>query len=206
MKDVVVRKTASHHRIVPNITPGVRRTYPEVSLVPSARQCWPLKAIFHATRTLALRATLPVPNGAKNAVSVEVKVDQELRLLSPDVAAYIKELITKVALVDQAASTPEQPKANKKSQRKKNSPPAVEATPLAERRWLTVKEIASIYPFTEGALRHLIWAAEARAKYEKKGLRSNGFLNCIVRPSGRKVLINTQAFQAWLSASAGGVQ
>ena len=85
----------------------------------------------------------------------------------------------------------------------------LECLPLDQRRWLTIKEMAIRYPFfSEKALRHLIFSAEAYAKFPKDGLRSNGFIDCIVRPAGqRKIIIDTTKFEEWLekgSFSASG--
>ncbi len=75
---------------------------------------------------------------------------------------------------------------------------------LLQLKWLTVAQTSRRYPgFTEKALRHLIAQAEAYAKYPKAGLRSNGLAACIVRPAGaRKIIVNAESFEAWLSASA----
>lgn len=80
----------------------------------------------------------------------------------------------------------------------------VEVLPLEKRRWLTIKETAARFPcFSEKALRHLVAQAEAYANYPKAGLRSNGFIACIVRPAGqRKVIIDATKFEAWLASSA----
>ena len=84
--------------------------------------------------------------------------------------------------------------------RRKQAPVDNECLPLDQRRWLTIKETAVRYPFfTEKALRHLIFSAEAYAKFPKDGLRSNGFIDCIVRPAGqRKIIIDTTKFEEWL--------
>ena len=84
--------------------------------------------------------------------------------------------------------------------RRTRAPVDVECLPLDQRRWLTIKEMAVRYPFfTEKALRHLIFSAEAYAKFPKDGLRSNGFIDCIVRPAGqRKIIIDTTKFEDWL--------
>ena len=76
----------------------------------------------------------------------------------------------------------------------------IECLPLDQRRWLTIKEMAVRYPFfSEKALRHLIFSAEAYAKFPKDGLKSNGFIDCIVRPAGqRKIIIDTTKFEEWL--------
>lgn len=95
-----------------------------------------------------------------------------------------------------AKETPEE-----KPRKPRHSKPRAETapTPPEDRRWLTVKETAQRYPYTEGALRHLIWEAEAYAKCPKSGLKSNGFLRCIVRPGGaRRVLIDADQFDRWL--------
>jgi hypothetical protein len=95
----------------------------------------------------------------------------------------------------------ETPPCEKKPRKRRHSTPKAETapTPLEDRRWLTVKQTAQRYPYSEGALRHLIWEAEAYAKHPKSGLKSNGFLNCIVRPEGaRRVLINAEKFEHWL--------
>ncbi len=80
----------------------------------------------------------------------------------------------------------------------------VDVQPLEQQRWLTVKQTAARYPcFSENALRNLIFSAEAYAKHPKAGLRSNGFLDCIVRPAGqRKIIIDTMKFEAWLENGA----
>lgn len=80
----------------------------------------------------------------------------------------------------------------------------VDVQPLEQQRWLTVKQTAERYPcFSENALRNLIFSAEAYARCPKAGLRSNGFIDCIVRPAGqRKIIIDTIKFETWLENSA----
>lgn len=76
------------------------------------------------------------------------------------------------------------------------------APPSPAKRYATVKQLATAYHgiFTEGALRNLIWHAEAHARSPKPGARSNGFLTVIHRPGGgRKVLLDRVAFAHWLS-------
>ena len=75
---------------------------------------------------------------------------------------------------------------------------------MNQRRWLTVKETSARFPcFSEKSLRHLIAQAEAYAKYPKAGLRSNGMIDCIVRPAGqRKIVIDATKFESWLASGA----
>lgn len=82
--------------------------------------------------------------------------------------------------------------------------PKIELLPLEQRRWLTVKETSARFPcFSEKSLRHLIAQAEAYAKYPKAGLRSNGMIDCIIRPAGqRKIVIDVTKFEAWLASGA----
>lgn len=102
--------------------------------------------------------------------------------------------------------TPELPVAPEKQPREKRARRAeqdtVVAVPLEQRRWLTIKETAARYPFSQAALRHLVFVAEAYQRHPKTGLRANGFLPCIVRPAGqRKVLIDALRFEEWLGNS-----
>jgi hypothetical protein len=91
-----------------------------------------------------------------------------------------------------------------KRRRQTLSVPKIELLPLEQRRWLTVKETSARFPcFSEKSLRHLIAQAEAYAKFPKAGLRSNGMIDCIVRPAGqRKIVIDATRFEAWLTSGA----
>jgi hypothetical protein len=79
-----------------------------------------------------------------------------------------------------------------------------QAVPLENLKWLTIAQTALRYPaFSEKSLRHLQTQAENYQRYPKAGLRSNGFIECIVRPAGqRKILINVEKFEQWLRDSA----
>ena len=88
------------------------------------------------------------------------------------------------------------------------SPTALQQTTTPELfypppRYFAVKKLALVFSdfITEGALRHLIWQAEAYEKVPKSGLKSNGFLSVIVRPPGqRKVLLDRVEFEKWLTS------
>jgi hypothetical protein len=95
--------------------------------------------------------------------------------------------------------------------RKRNKKPRkeqVQPLTLLELKYLTVSQSALRYPgFSEKAFRHLIFNAEAYAKSPKPGLRSNGFIACVVRPGNqRKVMIDAQKFEVWLSSNQMGAQ
>jgi hypothetical protein len=75
---------------------------------------------------------------------------------------------------------------------------------MMQPRWLSVSRMAAEYSevTTEAALRHLIWNAEAHARFPRAGLPSNGFLPVIVRPPfQRKVLLDRVAFEKWLTTN-----
>lgn len=87
---------------------------------------------------------------------------------------------------------------------KKRKTADVVPTPLNERRWLTIKEAASLFPFSEGAIRHLVFSAEGTAKFPKSGLRANGFIDCIYRPPGqRRVFLDRVALINWVASGSG---
>ena len=91
-----------------------------------------------------------------------------------------------------------------KRRRKTLNVPKIELLPLEQRRWLSVKETSARFPcFSEKSLRHLIAQAEAYANFPKAGLRSNGMIECIVRPAGqRKIVIDATKLEAWLASGA----
>ena len=78
--------------------------------------------------------------------------------------------------------------------------------PIEKLKWLTIAQAHLRYPgFSEKSLRHLQAQAEAYQRHPKAGLKSNGFINCLVRPAGqRKILINAEKFEAWLESCSLG--
>ena len=69
-------------------------------------------------------------------------------------------------------------------------------------KWLTVKLLAEYEPaFTKSALRNLIYQAEDR-KTSKGVIKGNGLAPAI-RRLGSKVLINHEAFLAWIDSMGG---
>ncbi len=130
---------------------------------------------------------------------------RNLARLGPGVASFLQRLIAQqpVAKPQVLEATPNMKSVANGTQRKEKNPLEVETVPLQERRWLTVKEAASLFPYTEGAIRHLIFASEGRARYAS--LKSDGgFINCIFRPPGqRRILIDQPAFAAWIASGKG---
>lgn len=79
--------------------------------------------------------------------------------------------------------------------------------------WLTVPQAAKRFPFTEGALRHMIFQAEAYVRVKKRPSKArsirkphipDGFLDVIVRiPNKRRVFLDEKKFAAWMAQSQG---
>lgn len=79
--------------------------------------------------------------------------------------------------------------------------------------WLTVPQAAKRFPFTEGAIRHMIFQAEAYVRVKKRPSKASstkkshvpdGFIDVIVRiPNKRRVFLDEKKFAAWMSQSQG---
>lgn len=76
---------------------------------------------------------------------------------------------------------------------------ANEAATLQPRRRLgTIAQTASAYPaFTQAALRDLVFKADDRKNSRGEKIKGNGLAPSVVR-IGRKVLIDFDAFEAWI--------
>lgn len=180
----------------------------------------------HLLLSLARRCSVPVlppTNNSKvihkrgpiiNCVTGEVVYPKDqYRLAASDVAelkatlaALSPEPISTVASFIQPLPGNEETNAAKKPRKKRTKPqgPEYQPTPLDKLEWLTIAQAAIRFPnYSEKAYRHLVAQAEAYAKHPKSGLRSNGFLPCVVRPAGkRKILINAEKFEEWLKSFA----
>lgn len=62
----------------------------------------------------------------------------------------------------------------------------METQPQPPKQYMTFREAAAIYPFTESSFR-----------YHRHQGNSNGFNSCI-RKVGRRVLLDVAAFEVWL--------
>ncbi|MEW6341819.1 MAG: hypothetical protein RXR20_13760 [Paraburkholderia sp.] len=129
-----------------------------------------------------------LPDGSRRMVDEEFNDRRE-----PVVTRSVLLIPGQKPIVEFPLSTP----STTKRRRAKKAP--IESIPLKDRKVLTVKEVAARYPYSESALRHLIFDAEAYIKHPKEGLKSNGFADCIRRPPRqRKVLIDVEQFEAWM--------
>lgn len=93
-------------------------------------------------------------------------------------------------------------KAPRSRRNSKKLKATVEPVPLEKLKFLTIAQTAVRYPaYSEKALRHVQAQAEAYQRYPKAGLRSNGFINCIIRPAGkRKIIIDAEKFELWMAS------
>lgn len=79
--------------------------------------------------------------------------------------------------------------------------------PLLERKWITVKEAAALYPKSEQAFRHLIHQSSRQARYPDASLPSFGFEKCVARqPGSRNVYLLVEELDRWMAQGQGGVQ
>lgn len=93
-------------------------------------------------------------------------------------------------------------KKTKPGNKRQKPQPKEAPIPLEKLKYLTISQTAIRYPiYSEKALRHLQSQAENYLRFPKAGLRSNGFINCIIRPAGqRKIIIDAEKFELWLSS------
>lgn len=107
---------------------------------------------------------------------------------------------------DDGASSDEEDSSDHHREVTRPSPKRTHAQnlPLEQLKWLTIAQASMRYPaFSEKSLRHLQAQAEAYQRHPKAGLKSNGFINCLIRPAGqRKILIDAEKFEEWLRSWA----
>lgn len=142
-----------------------------------------------SAHVLQVATTLGLLEGTPEAASSS--------LIPGDGDASLSVSATAVASVESAAK-PTKPRAKRRKTALLDVP-----VPIEKLKYLTVAQAAMRYPaFTQKAIRHLVASGEAYQNFPKAGLKSNGgFINCIVRPAGqRKVIINADKFELWLSS------
>ncbi len=84
---------------------------------------------------------------------------------------------------------------------------AIAPLPLLDRKWITVKEAAALYPKSEQAFRHLIHQSSRQSRYPDASLPSYGFEKCVVRqPGSRNVYLLVEELDRWMAQGQGGVQ
>ena len=78
---------------------------------------------------------------------------------------------------------------------------------MIDRKWITFKQAAALYPKSEQAFRHLAHKSYQYLKHPKAGLRSNGFEACVVRqPGSRNVYLNAEELERWMAQGQGDAQ
>lgn len=145
---------------------------------------------------------LPVPPHGSKADAIE----------SAQVTALLAELAVLVAQLRPNAAHPttgsdSQPSKPKRKYTPRKTDQKVEAVPLVDRKWITFKQAAALYPKSEQAFRHLAHKSYQYLKHPKAGLRSNGFEACVVRqPGSRNVYLNAEELERWMAQGQGDAQ
>lgn len=120
--------------------------------------------------------------------------------------AALADTIRPLAYAVHTVAAPPTPKPKRKYTRRKTEQ-KVEPLPLQERRWVTFKQAAAIYPKSEQALRHLAHQSGQYLKHPKAGLSSNGFEKCIARqPGSRNVYLIVEELDRWMAQGQEGAQ
>ncbi|MBI1627051.1 hypothetical protein [Comamonas suwonensis] len=128
------------------------------------------------------------------------------------VMALVAELTALVAQLRPLAVPPvtgseSPPPKQKRKYTPRKTDQKVEAVPLIDRKWITFKQAAALYPKSEQAFRHLAHKSSQYLKYPKANLRSNGFEACVVRqPGSRNVYLNAEELERWMAQGQGDAQ
>lgn len=130
----------------------------------------------------------------------------EIVVLLSEIRSLV-ELVRPLYISGELSSLVAAPKKPKRKYAKRKTDRVVEEIPLPQRKWISIKQAAAIYPQSEQAFRHLTRQAEQYQKYPKAGLPSNGFENCIVRqPGSRNIYLNAEELERWMARGQGGAQ
>lgn len=106
--------------------------------------------------------------------------------------------------VPMSAVTAPEPKPKRKARK---AATLIAPLPLHERKWITVKEAAALYPKSEQAFRHLIHQSSRQARYPDASLPSFGFEKCVLRqPGSRNVYLLVEELDRWMAQGQGGAQ
>lgn len=124
-----------------------------------------IKSFAGAQQPLAVMSSTTSKNESDQTISRKSVQSQSIEVAGA--IAQLSELTAKVAALYSFAppfsivGQSPQPKPKRKYTPRKTDQ-IVEAVPLAERKWITIKQAAAIYPKTEQAFRHLAHQATQR--------------------------------------------
>lgn len=106
--------------------------------------------------------------------------------------------------VPESVATASQKEHSEPKKRKRRARAQDQSEDLFKLKFPSIQQASRRYPaFSPKAFYHLVAQAESYAKYPKSGLKSNGFLECIIRPGGgKKILIDAEKFESWLKSYA----
>ena len=152
--------------------------------------------------SLAGMQDLPAPTHGSKAEPIEITHVTALVAELTALAAQLRQLAVPPATGSESTS----PKQKRKYTPRKTDQ-KIEAVPLADRKWITFKQAAALYPKSEQAFRHLAHKSSQYLKYPKANLRSNGFEACVVRqPGSRNVYLNAEELERWMAQGQGDAQ
>lgn len=197
---------------------AVKGTYKEIHLPgfpPQIRRPINIEA-FKNRSTQSIRASnlaAAVPSPVTAAPTLTPKdIVEILSIEASNVRALVAELLILTSALRplvQVLPEPADPSSPVKPKRKytpRKSDQTVVAVPIKDRKWITIKQAAAIYPKSEQAFRHFVHQASQYQKYPKANLPSNGFEKCVVRQQGsRNVYLNADELERWMTQSQGGV-
>lgn len=157
--------------------------------------------VSHETPSVAAQ-----PKQSTDTAETALTETGEIVVLLSEIRSLV-ELVRPLCINGELSSLVTAPKKAKRKYAKRKTDRVVEEISLPQRKWITIKQAAAIYPKSEQAFRHLTRQAEQYQKYPKTGLPSNGFENCIVRqPGSRNIYLNTEELERWMARGQGGVQ
>lgn len=177
------------------LTPAaIKRTRSQVILPP----------LTYKTKRLhkALHVGVGLPSGEKTPTKpVTLVIGINKHEATPPRPAEGANASIPVALA--AIATPE----SKPKRKASKAATVIAPLPLLERKWITVKEAAALYPKSEQAFRHLIHQSSRQARYPDASLPSFGFEKCVLRqPGSRNVYLLVEELDRWMAQGQGGVQ
>lgn len=177
------------------ITPAaIKRTRSQVILPPLTQKTKRLHKALHVGIDLPSVKKTPT-----KPVTLVIGINK-VEATSPVVTEAHNESVP----VPMLAATALEPKPKRKARK---AATIIAPLPPHERKWITVKEAAALYPKSEQAFRHLIHQSSRQARYPDASLPSFGFEKCVLRqPGSRNVYLLVEELDRWMAQGQGGVQ
>lgn len=164
--------------------------------------------VNHLTRERAAMGSLPSVRPIGSLVSEAMSGRNDAALAALEAIRGIgddllQRCATTIMVTREIRTSKDVKEEARKVKKPRNTPPVPALVIPKDSGWLNVKEAAKRFPFTEGAIRHMIFEAEAT----KHGVPSpmESFLSVIVRiPGKRRLFLDEKKFAAWMNRSVVG--